>query len=376
MPSRRPQPTAITRSRPTPYEVLDVPEQASDEEIKKAFRKLALRLHPDKLATASNEERQKAEQKFKEVNQAYSVLSDAKRRSAYDSFGDAALDDDFDEDAANGSSHYSAATGQGGGSKRQQRAHASAEAAEAMASLSLEDLLALSFGARRRRYSLLSDEPFLLGLLQVVLPLAIIVGLCLGPPASTPAAYAGTRAPFLMVADGPYVHERKTSLGGVTYYVRADFGATFDHDRWAVSAVEAAADSLHRETLRAECDAQRRRWQASVNAARRTPKGPERDQKVSAAERKPTPACVQLASAGEARDFAAAFKSKGDEAPEGEAWRTTTASLMARAQATAQAVAAAAAATTTTPLATEPLSSGKPPRVQPATASGRAAGAA
>ena len=45
---RRPPPTSIVRSHPTPYEVLDVAESASEEEIKRSFRKLALRLHPDK----------------------------------------------------------------------------------------------------------------------------------------------------------------------------------------------------------------------------------------------------------------------------------------------------------------------------------------
>ena len=85
--------TNIVRSHPTPYEVLGVDDNASDEDIKKAFRKLALRLHPDKLSGASEEQRAAAERKFKEVNGAYSVLSDAKRRAAYDSYGDAALDD-------------------------------------------------------------------------------------------------------------------------------------------------------------------------------------------------------------------------------------------------------------------------------------------
>ena len=63
------------------YEVLGVSRDATDEEIKKAFRKLAFQYHPDR-----NREDGAAE-KFKEVNEAYEVLSDANKRAAYDRFG-------------------------------------------------------------------------------------------------------------------------------------------------------------------------------------------------------------------------------------------------------------------------------------------------
>ncbi len=63
------------------YEVLGINRQATDEEIKKAYRKLAFQYHPDRNSEAS------AEAKFKEVNEAYEVLSDSQRRSNYDRFG-------------------------------------------------------------------------------------------------------------------------------------------------------------------------------------------------------------------------------------------------------------------------------------------------
>lgn len=65
------------------YEVLGVARNASDEEIKKAFRKLAFQYHPDHNREAN------AEEKFKEINEAYEVLSDSEKRSAYDRFGQA-----------------------------------------------------------------------------------------------------------------------------------------------------------------------------------------------------------------------------------------------------------------------------------------------
>jgi molecular chaperone DnaJ len=67
------------------YEILDVGRDATDAEIKKAFRRLALRYHPDK-----NPERA-AEERFKEANEAYAILSDPDKRAAYDRFGHAAF---------------------------------------------------------------------------------------------------------------------------------------------------------------------------------------------------------------------------------------------------------------------------------------------
>ena len=64
------------------YEVLGVPRDAGDAEVKKAFRSLARRLHPD-----VNKDDEHAEEKFKEVAEAYEVLSDPERRQVYDRFG-------------------------------------------------------------------------------------------------------------------------------------------------------------------------------------------------------------------------------------------------------------------------------------------------
>src|SRR5438270_546096 len=68
------------------YEVLGVGRTATDEEIKRAYRKLAVKFHPDK-----NPDDPHAEEKFKELGEAYDVLMDPDKRAAYDRFGHAAF---------------------------------------------------------------------------------------------------------------------------------------------------------------------------------------------------------------------------------------------------------------------------------------------
>lgn len=71
------------------YEILGVQKGASKEEIKKAYRNLALKYHPDRV---SADKKKEAEEKFKEISEAYAVLSDDQKRSQYDQFGHAGID--------------------------------------------------------------------------------------------------------------------------------------------------------------------------------------------------------------------------------------------------------------------------------------------
>ena len=70
-----------------PYKVLGLDRDASDEDVKRAYRRLAKKYHPD-----VNPGDKEAEQKFKEVNEAYAVLSDSEKRAQYDQFGHAAFE--------------------------------------------------------------------------------------------------------------------------------------------------------------------------------------------------------------------------------------------------------------------------------------------
>ncbi|MDP1722842.1 MAG: DnaJ C-terminal domain-containing protein [Candidatus Gottesmanbacteria bacterium] len=85
------------------YEILGVSKSASVDEIKKAYRKLALEWHPDRNKAAG------ANEKFKEINEAYAVVSDTKKREQYDQFGHAA----FSREAGSGSAGQQGPFGQG-----------------------------------------------------------------------------------------------------------------------------------------------------------------------------------------------------------------------------------------------------------------------
>src|SRR6185369_15528200 len=71
------------------YETLGVPKNASDDEIKKAYRKLAMKHHPDRNQGDGSKG---SEEKFKDAKEAYEMLSDPQKRAAYDQYGHAGVD--------------------------------------------------------------------------------------------------------------------------------------------------------------------------------------------------------------------------------------------------------------------------------------------
>lgn len=90
------------------YDVLGVDKSADQNAIKKAYRKLALKYHPDK-----NPDDKEAEEKFKEVNEAYEVLSDEEKRKKYDQYGFAGVDPNFQEGFGGGYGNYGGGFGGG-----------------------------------------------------------------------------------------------------------------------------------------------------------------------------------------------------------------------------------------------------------------------
>src|SRR5262252_1433285 len=74
------------------YDILGVAKNASEDEIKKAYRKLAMKYHPDRNQGREGASAKESEEKFKEAKEAYEILTDAQKRGAYDRFGHAGVD--------------------------------------------------------------------------------------------------------------------------------------------------------------------------------------------------------------------------------------------------------------------------------------------
>ena len=109
------------------YEILGLQKNASEAEIKKAYRRLAMKYHPDRNSGEAN-----AEEKFKEAKEAYEILSDGQKRQAYDQFGHAGVDPSmggFGGGGGGGSFHdifgdvFGDIFGGGGGRGHSQRSH-------------------------------------------------------------------------------------------------------------------------------------------------------------------------------------------------------------------------------------------------------------
>lgn len=114
------------------YEVLGVQKNASEAEIKKAYRRMAMKYHPDRNAGSTE-----AETKFKESKEAYEVLSDAQKRQAYDQFGHAGVDQSFGGGGGGANFHdifgdvfgdiFGGGGGRGGGRSRANQAYRGAD---------------------------------------------------------------------------------------------------------------------------------------------------------------------------------------------------------------------------------------------------------
>ena len=129
----------MTTSKRDYYDVLGVTRNASEEEIKKAFRKLALEFHPDRNRSDG------AEGRFKEVNEAYQVLSDSKKRADYDRFGHAAVGgnggrgfDGYDNFSGGFGDIFDAFFGSGFGAQTRARPNAPRQGGDLQTSVAIE----------------------------------------------------------------------------------------------------------------------------------------------------------------------------------------------------------------------------------------------
>lgn len=256
----------------SPYDVLGVSPSASADDIKKTYRKLALRFHPDKN---TDEDSDSAAKMMQEINEAYSVLSDPKRRERYDKFGPEDEDEDEDEPPP------------------QPATQVVYDEVDLLAVM-----LGMPPGARRvrRHYTSLrvgTVESVLFRAVQLIPVLVLLVLLAL-PPSTVPPSYAGSATPFKTRRDGAFTEARTTAASRTPYYVRPDFAAVFDQLPTVVAAVDSAVDALTRASLQQECERERAAQRRDVDMARRRPKGPERDELIAKANAVEMPGCVKL----------------------------------------------------------------------------------
>ena len=276
------------------YALLEVSPDAPDDEIKRSYRRLALKHHPDKVA---EEEKDDAERRFQAIAEAYSVLSDEAKRAAYDRYGPGlGEENEYDDDDM------------GEGVEVVSDAHI----AEAVLSV----MLGVPPGARpwRRHYS--DDEPEFIGLaerlffsLVQLVPMLLLFGMVVWPPPSTPASLTGSAAPFVMLRDPVYSLAMRTaattptapnadgSAGQITYYVTPHVGETLQEDASLRALVEEAVEATHRKQIEGKCAAEERAQRRQIDVARRLPKGEERQQQLDRALELPLPHCKLLAAA-------------------------------------------------------------------------------
>lgn len=94
------------------YEILGIPKGSNVDEVKKAYRQLVMKNHPDRV---SEDKKKEAEEKFKEISEAYAVLSDDKKKQLYDQYGHAGIDSKFSTEDIFRGADFSSIFGQGGG---------------------------------------------------------------------------------------------------------------------------------------------------------------------------------------------------------------------------------------------------------------------
>uniref|UniRef100_K3WHQ5 J domain-containing protein n=1 Tax=Globisporangium ultimum (strain ATCC 200006 / CBS 805.95 / DAOM BR144) TaxID=431595 RepID=K3WHQ5_GLOUD len=264
------------------YEVLAVPQVADDNEIKKAYRKLALKLHPDKNSAPG------AEDAFKAVGKAFTVLSDPDKRAHYDRYGDRAPE---------ATSH------------RQQRRYQNDE-------VSPEEIFNMFFGGgfnpnRGRRPQQRAhpsqngggqqqDQRGPMAQLMQFLPLLLIFMLSLMSIPSAPDV------PFSMQATPQYNVQRMTQMSnvakGIPYYVERDFERKYTNHWRDLARVEQMVEQYHISRLSDSCENLKLKQKRMIYRARNS-KSDDREAAMRHALEMKMPACEQLRALRRSRQY-------------------------------------------------------------------------
>lgn len=249
---------------PDHYAVLGVQRNATDADIKKAYRKEALRWHPDK----NPEKKELAEKRFKEISQAFKVLSDPDERAHFDRYGE--------ERQA------------GGGPPR--RRHHGGHPGMYAEELTPEDIFNMFFGMpprghgghRQHHHHQQRRAPNQAEVNVNLLQLAPFLLLFFFSILSSVPGLSGDSTPYSLSRGDSYYLERATELGGVRYWVGETF-ELYHADASSLRKVEDKVENDNLQRVRRQCNAERTSKQKMIDAAN-SAQGSERSRMLEAAD--------------------------------------------------------------------------------------------
>eukprot|EP00128_Syssomonas_multiformis_P017717 Colp12_sorted_trinity150504_noHs@29728 len=227
------------------YAVLGIEKSASDDDIKKAYRKLALKLHPDKNSAPG------ADEAFKAVSKAFAVLSDPTKRKEYDTYGE--------EGPQVPTSGFR-------GSHRQQHYYAEPE-------INPEEIFRMFFNmsqggagfhpqfARQGRRARQQEADASFNLMQLLPILLLLAFTFFGNSGQEEPIYSLRRA-------HPYSVERHTSNYHIPYYVQDSFMRQYGRDRSKLRVIESNVEQTYITQMQSKCQYERSQQQRRVQHAR------------------------------------------------------------------------------------------------------------
>lgn len=269
------------------YQVLQVTRTANEVEIKAAYRKMALKFHPDKNSAPE------AEEAFKKVSEAYTVLSDQQERAHYDRYGTTRED------------------GRRAAAQRYAQEHAEREMP-----LTPEEIFGMFFemhgaGPRRRHFHYQyhganrqrqqhqqhgrqqqhpQDAP---GLLQHLLPILPILLLVLFSFLSGPLTHSGDSKPFSLVKTNTFSVRRSTPNLNFEYYVSPSFERMHGRDWRSLQQVEQLVEQQQLKKLEELCVEEKKTQKSKIAEAKRM-KGPGQPAALHKAHSMQLPNCQRL----------------------------------------------------------------------------------
>jgi len=232
------------------YDILEVPRDAGEDSIKKAYKKLALKLHPDKNKAPG------AEEAFKKLSKAVQCLTDSNKKEVYDRYGD-------EEPRV-----------------RQHQHHHQGDFVHA------EDIFSMFFGAHPGQHHQQDAQAQQRAGLTQMFPILILVLIT----ALSNFASSNSGSKFAFTQSDTFRNERSTASLDVPYFVADDFAEYYPEGTHNLGNFERQVEIHYVRTLHSECDYQEKTMYKKVMIARRK----NSQEEMAAARRHPRPACKEI----------------------------------------------------------------------------------